>query len=432
MWFHRFAAVCWAAAFLGAALSPLSSSALVSADEPAPLAVGVEGDPFAARFGGIDERWNITFAAEKGTRTLSAADLVMWGSVRDSDKTLPVVLADGSLLAAERVELLDGALVAHSKLLGAVRMPLRLVRGVVLRRSSEPLERDKLIERVLAAQGDEDQVFLLNGDVLRGTVSADPDAEPPADADPFAARPFPLRIETRGGPVAIKSDQVSVLAFRSARRADGDRGVMTVLLGLSDGSRLRATGMSAESDGKLEVRLACGATFARDAGAFYANVTLIQPETPRVVYISDVKPLDYKHVPLLDLAWSYGADRNLLGGRLRSGGLIYEKGLAMHSASRLAYALPEGAKRFEAELALDDSAGERASGGGSVEYRVYLQSADGQWSEAYASPTIRGGDAPLPISLDVSDSRAIALLVGYADHGDTADHADWLSARIVK
>jgi hypothetical protein len=222
------------------------------------------------------------------------------------------------------------------------------------------------------------------------------------------------------------------MALRASRRAEGERGATTVLLGLSDGSRLRATGISAESEGKLEVRLACGATLACDADEFYENVTLIQPDSPRVVYLSDLKPLDYKHVPLLDIAWSYGANRNLLGGRLRSGGAIYERGLAMHSASRLAYALPDGAKRFEAELALDDSAGDRASVGGSVEYRVYLQGRDGQWSESYTSPIIRAGDAPLPISLDVTASRAIALLVGYADHGDTADHADWLSARLIK
>jgi hypothetical protein len=232
--------------------------------------------------------------------------------------------------------------------------------------------------------------------------------------------------------VALKSDQVSVIALRASRRAEGERGATTVLLGLADGSRLRATGISAESQGKLEVRLACGATLACDAAAFYKNVALIQPDSPRVVYLSDLKPLDYKHVPLLELAWSYGVDRNLLGGRLRGSGAIYEKGLAMHSASRLAYALPDGAKRFEAELALDDSAGDRASVGGSVEYRVYLQGRDGQWSESYTSPIIRTGDPPLPISLDVTASRAIALLIGYADHGDTADHANWLNARLIK
>ena len=54
------------------------------------------------------------------------------------------------------------------------------------------------------------------------------------------------------------------------------------------------------------------------------------------------------------------------------------------------------------------------------------------WTQAYASDTIRGGAAPLPISVDLAGVKAITLAVEFADRGDELDHADWLSARLVE
>ena len=81
------------------------------------------------------------------------------------------------------------------------------------------------------------------------------------------------------------------------------------------------------------------------------------------------------------------------------------------------------AKRFEAELGIDDSAG----GQGSVQFRVLV---DGK--EKFASPIVRGGDPPLPISVDIADAQKLELVVDYADRGDVLDHADWLNARLVQ
>ena len=55
---------------------------------------------------------------------------------------------------------------------------------------------------------------------------------------------------------------------------------------------------------------------------------------------------------------------------------------------------------------------------------------DGQ--DRFTSNTIRGGDAPVPISVDVTGATKIELLVDYADRADVLDHADWLNARFVQ
>ncbi len=148
----------------------------------------------------------------------------------------------------------------------------------------------------------------------------------------------------------------------------------------------------------------------------------------RAVYLSDLSPAGYKHVPYLDLPWSYEADRSVGGGRLRAKNVVYTKGLGMHSSSRLSYPLRGPYRRLEAELAVDDS----ARGQGSVTFRVFVADDSGKWEPAYSSPVVRGGDAPLSMSVDLSGVKHIALIVDFADRGAVLDHADWLSARLIK
>jgi hypothetical protein len=137
--------------------------------------------------------------------------------------------------------------------------------------------------------------------------------------------------------------------------------------------------------------------------------------------------LDYLHIPYLSVRWQYGRNRNLLGDRLCVQDNEYAKGLAMHSTSRLAYSLDERDLRFDALLAVDDSAGQ----GGSVVFRVFLDRAGG-WRSVFESPTIHGGDEPRPCSVDLTGASRIALVVDFADRADELDHADWLDARIVR
>jgi hypothetical protein len=124
----------------------------------------------------------------------------------------------------------------------------------------------------------------------------------------------------------------------------------------------------------------------------------------------------------LSTSWPYREDRNVLDGMLRVGGRTFVKGLGVHGAARLSYAVPESARQFHAEAAVDDCAG----GGGSVRFRVFV---DGQ--PKYASPVARGGEAPLPVRVDISGAKRLDLVVDFADRGDELDRADWLDARFV-
>jgi hypothetical protein len=116
-------------------------------------------------------------------------------------------------------------------------------------------------------------------------------------------------------------------------------------------------------------------------------------------------------------------DRNVQGGMLRAGGRLSMKGIGMHSASRLSFELPPGVKRFQAETALDDSAG----ADGCVRFRVFV---DGQ--EKYAGASLKSGDPAAAVDLDISGGKRLDLVVDFADRADVQDRADWLDARLVR
>ena len=79
-------------------------------------------------------------------------------------------------------------------------------------------------------------------------------------------------------------------------------------------------------------------------------------------------------------------------------------------------------QRFQADVGIDDS-----TGGGSVRFHVRV---DGR--ERFVSPILRGGDAPVPVSVDVAGAKKLELTVDYADRADVLDRADWLNARLTR
>ena len=127
------------------------------------------------------------------------------------------------------------------------------------------------------------------------------------------------------------------------------------------------------------------------------------------------------------MPWPYKRDRNVLGEPLMADDARYLKGIGMHSAARLTYKLERQYKRFDAEVAIDDSAGKR----GSVVFGVYVLR-DAKWQPAFTSDVVRGGEARSRSQLMSRAQDAMTLVVDFADRGDELDHADWLDARLVK
>jgi hypothetical protein len=384
-------------------------SAVTPPEGELPRAVLVQGDAFRGRLVAADSTWQLRFETGEGQRNVPAADLVLWGQFVEPRQDAQIVLADGGLIVAPSVQIADEKIRAATPTFGKLELPLETVAGIVLRPPVDRAAGDKLRARILEPQGRDDRLLLDNGDVVAGTITAFDDEK--------------VVLKAEGGPLEVKRAALVAVLFDPSLVDRSPAVGLRAAIGFADGSRLIARELVADAE-RARLKLAGGMALEAPAGSIVA----LQVFGGRTTYLSDLEPTSYRHIPYLQLPWTYHADRSVLGSQLRVAQQPYLKGLGMHSPARITYDVPPGARRFEAEVAIDDE----THGRGSAVFRVFVDDGSGKWQPGAESEVVRGGQPPQPIAVDVSQARRISLLVDFADRGDELDHADWLGARLVK
>jgi hypothetical protein len=368
------------------ALAALRALPADGAQEQSRELIRVDGTRTPATLVSVQPDLSITVKAETGDVTAGADQFVRWGLPAEPRRGPQVLLSDGSLLVGDVVAIDGERLLLAADLWAEISLPIELVRGIVFWPPPDKLKRDRLLDRLANAEGQSDRVLLENGDLMEGAFTGLKDDT--------------IGIQLASSQSQIPLQRVTALLLDPSLAAAPPAAGRYLQVGFRDGTLLRASRIAA-GQGRVsltlpgEVKLSSAADW--DAAE---ELVFIASRGPHVTYVSDLKPLGYKCIPFLDLAWNYDEDRNTLGGRLRVGGRLYEKGLGMHSTSRLAYALDR-------------------------------DQADGGWQEAYHSPVVRGFAPPLPIQVDMAGAKRLVLIVEFADRGDQLDHADWLDARLI-
>lgn len=395
---------------LGLAAEPAVSRLLAE-----PMAcVPADGAAFSAELSTIDAG-QATFQTPSGPRTIPLAKLVRAGNLRSAGRGPLVILADGGIVAGQLMAIDKERLTVESDLFGRIQFPVDSLAGILFHPPGDMLRRDLLGDRIVQPTGDSDRLLLANGDEVAGTFQG-------------LTEEGGIQLQTNLGRIVVAAQQARALVNNPTLRRRPTRspaGSMAIWTGFADGSRLLAERLTlgaskpGSHDATVRITLPGGLTWTAAA----EELVFLQPVGGEVVYLSDLKAQEYRHLAFLDLSWPYRNDRNVLGGQLRAGGRVHIKGIGMHSTSRLGYALDRPYRRFEAELAIDD----QTDGRGSVVFRVYV---DGQ--AKYTSPVIRGGQPPLPISIDLSGVKHLDLVVHWSDRADQSDHADWLDARLIR
>ncbi len=407
-----------------------------------------------------------TWKPEQGEpRKLPLAELCWWGSFAEAPSQPQIVLIDGSLIVADVVSLDKQQLTIDWSLAGELKLPLEWVGGILLAPPVDRQQADRLrfqfvsreLDRglfmwspsPLTGEGRGEGVAEQKGTVSLSTPSSDSDRLVLFNGDELSGEIVTMsdsavKIRTPAGETSIAKEKIAAIALDPSLAAKPDAKRQRVWVGFKDGSRLAASALTVDAG---QVKLATTALPKLAVPA--AKLVAIQPLDGRAIYLSDLKPASYQHIPFLDLKWPYRNDRNVLGTQLRAGGRLYLKGLSMHSAARLTYDLDQSRglspfvesseqkgtvpfaartfRAFAAEAAIDDQTGGR----GSALFRVYADDGSGNWQLKYESPTIRGGAAPLPVSVDLAGAKRLSLLVDFADRGDEQAHADWLNARLL-
>jgi hypothetical protein len=409
--------------------------------------VPIAGGTFQGELVSIDASGLATFRVAKAkeqageTRTIALDDLVRWGNPVAARPQTIVVLADGGQIVTAAdwaggaaVRLAGEDVVLLSDTWNEVRLPRGLVSGVVFAQASRAVVREELVKRArdepspgpsLKGRGSLDVVLLTNGDRVTGRITK--------------LEGGTAAIETGGSAVSLPLSRVEAIGFGgsdqpsavSRQQKDASepssnpspKGRGKLAVGLRDGSFVFANSVQL-SEKDVAVQTATGIKLK---GGEARDVVFLQSLDEKLVYLSELDGADYRHVPYLKAGWPFMRDRNVLGEPILVRGKRYLKGIGMHSASRLTYRFDKDCQRFDAAVAIDDS----ANGRGSVTFGVYLLRG-GKWDEAYKSNIVRGNEPPQPVSVDLKGATGLTLTVDYADRGDELDHAAWLDARLVK
>ncbi len=227
-----------------------------------------------------------------------------------------------------------------------------------------------------------------------------------------------VSLDLGGKPVPLELTRVQAIALAPRNRPQDDRGGLLLSVDLGGGERLTGRWVKLAED-LLTLRMEWGDT----VDVPVASISRLEVRNGKLVYLSDLKPVEVRQVPYLDGSFPLQADRAVSGRPLRLGGKSYARGLGTHSRSELTYNLNASYATFAAMVGVDDAVGTQ----GSVIFRVY-----GDEKLLWESPVLRGGDVPVELKLDVKKVLLLRLEVDYADGGDAADHADWADARLLR
>lgn len=187
---------------------------------------------------------------------------------------------------------------------------------------------------------------------------------------------------------------------------------------LTDGQRLAGRVISANGE-----RLRLRTTWGLEVGLAWERIVSVDFAHDELVFLSELEPASYSFEPLLNTAWPWRRDRAVSGAAIRLNGRAYERGIGVHSQSRLTYELRGEYRTFAALVGVDDSVRPR----GSVVFKI---TADG--SVLWESGEVRGADRARPVRVSVEGVQELSLMVEFGENLDIADHADWGDARLIR
>lgn len=405
--------------YLLAAALVLTSAGPAAADEEAKEPVfsvrTAAGTTLEGTWRELKPDWSVRVGEGEGTPV--AGNNVL--AVRRKDAPLPPFPSDDHLLLAngDRLPFKGLRLVGekfqfrHPNLeVGKdASVPLAAVSILWKIAPDKTLDAEKLRRRLAAGTRDRDALCLRNGDVLAGVLTGLDEKN--------------VEVEVEKKRAKVPMGQVAYIAFNTeladALRPKGVYARLVLSEGQEDGGGRLSLKSASYSDGET---LTGTTVFGARVRVPLRKVAALNLYQGRAVYLSDLKPAKYEYRPFLDATWPYTLNANAADHDLRLGGSTYDKGISLHSHSRLSYRAGGAYRRFEALVGLDERDGRE----GSVRVRVL---ADG---ETLVDRELTLRDGPVPIAVKIEGVRELTLEVDFGAGADVQDVVNWVDARLVK
>lgn len=361
--------------------------------------------------------WSVALGGDEETRV--EGDVLI--SLRRAGRALPTLPADRHLILAngDRIPVTSSPqlkgerlLFCHPDLEGGKEVALPLAAVSVY--WAAPPERtpspEKLRQSLRLQTRTSDVILLRNGDTVEGLLVGMDEKQ--------------VEIESNKKTTSVPVSQVAALALGAdsgGLRTRGPFARLTLAAGeRSPGGRISLA--SATSNGiTLEGKTLFGAALK----APLERVIALDVYQGRADYLSDLKTGKLEFTPYFDASWPVVRDANVKGYDLRLASSTYDKGLGLHSKSRLTYPLNGAYRRFEALVGLDDAHGRE----GSVRVRVL---ADGKPLDLDGDRELTAKTGPLRVGVKVEGARTLTLEVDFGRNGDVQDVVNWVEARVIK
>ncbi|HEV3203211.1 MAG TPA: NPCBM/NEW2 domain-containing protein [Gemmataceae bacterium] len=269
------------------------------------------------------------------------------------------------------------------------------------------------LRQLIAGKRRKDMVYLRNGDVLEGFLKGFEDNSL-------------IKLEVDKKEVQVDFNKAAAIALNTdlarSLRPKERYGRVT----LENGCRLGLAGV------RLTGATLIGKTlFGAEVTIPMESVSALDMYQGRSVFLSDLKPIKYEATPFLGIRWNYVMDGSVLknnhpaGDDLRLQGNTYDKGIGMHSPSRITFDLDGQYRWFETLVGLDETHGKL----GVVRIRVEV---DGKVANLGFEKELTGRDGAVPIRLFVEKARQLTLVVESGKFGDVQDHVNWVNAQLIK
>jgi len=158
-----------------------------------------------------------------------------------------------------------------------------------------------------------------------------------------------------------------------------------------------------------------------DDGALMA--ARFRVEGGRRTYLSDLAPTEVHDEGAFGVVWPWQRDLNLDGTPLRLGGTRVAKGLVVHSKASLTWTLDGRFARLRALAGIADVVGSEGDCAVTI-------TGDGKvlWTQA----SVKGGEKPSALDLDVSGVKRLELRVELGARYDIGDHFALADAWLVQ
>ena len=403
----------------------LISAATASEATVTPL----RGDAVSGKLLGITEQ-QVEIETAAGPQTFGAAQLQSLqfspsaSPISDiADSSIAVRLIDGSILSATAFRVDKGQAAVEVPPSAKLEFPSRLVHSVRLAKQDSvvqkqwqeildrPATADMLVVRKMTTGGTggtEATAVVL--DHLQGIVR---------DINNEA-----VGFEFDGSPLEVPRKKVEGIVYFHPPAA-----IPTSPCRIADASgstwNVRSLRWNA---GQLEIVTVAGVSHVLPA----LGPTKIDYSTGSLVYLSDLKPEVTEWQPYIESVAVADAlakwfqprfDSSIYGGPMMLDGQPFNRGLSVHSRSRIAYRLTDNYQHLLATVGIED----RFRSSGSV--RLAISGEKGILFEK----VVTGRDAPLDMDVDIQGVRRLQILVDFGDdQSDVGDHLNLCNARLTK